>query len=309
MQAVSEAGFCAVAVDMRGYGDSSRPNGIEAYDMDNQIADMCALLNALNADKAVFVGQDFGAALVWNMAIREPSRVAGVIGISVPFDHDYYGRSAMGHLPDNELNAMELGHLLVASPVNPPSGGFKTIAEHQFLHAQYFQTPSLAEKELGHHAREFLSRIYWGLSSAGNLGDWSSYTSDGTGYLDVLPPAPALPWPWMSVEAMDAIEAAYLSVGKDQAFSGGLASYRVADRNWHIGEAYKAMNSERPALFIAGADDPVMATVNDQTLSRMKSRITDLRGIKVIEDAGHFVQMEQGAACSEAILEFLNALD
>lgn len=308
MQAVAAAGFCAIAVDLRGYGESSRPAEVEAYNMDNQIADLCGLLDALNAKEAVFVGQDFGAPLVWNMAIREPDRVTAVIGMSVPFDHDYFGRSGLGHLSMDELAALELGHLLVASPIHPPSVGFNAIAEHQFLHAHYFQQQGLADKELGHHAREFLCRIYWGLSSAGNLGDWSTFSSSGTGYLDVLPAAPALPWDWMSQSQMDQIEAAYLQSGKDNAFSGGLASYRVADINWNIGEAYKAMNVECPALFIAGADDPVMAAVDKDTLKRMQQRIPDLRGIEIIDGAGHFVQMEKSAVCNQVILNFLQTL-
>ena len=96
----------------------------------------------------------------------------------------------------------------------------------------------------------------------------------------------------MTEEELDAIEAAYLHGGKEKAYTGGLASYRVADINWHIGEKYAADNVEVPALFIAGKEDPVMATVTEETLERMRNRIADLRAIKIIPNAGHFVQME-----------------
>ena len=309
LQAISAAGFRCVAVDTRGYGKSSRPALVNDYNMDQQVADMCGLLDALYAEKAIFVGQDFGAALVWNMALREPSRVAAVIGISVPFDHDYYGRSCMGHLSKDSLAKQTVDNLLVASPVSPPSHGFNAIAEHQFLHAHYFQQQGLPDKELGHHAREFLCRIYWGLSSQGSLGEWVDYPSEGTGYLDVLPKAPPLPWPWMTEKAMDTIEAAFLEAGADQAFTGGLASYRVADINWVIGGQYAAQNIEVPALFIAGKEDPVMAAVNDETLQRMSQRIPDLRGIKIIADAGHFVQLEKPDQTNIAIIQFINGLN
>ena len=308
LQAVSAAGYRCVAVDMRGYGKSSRPELVSDYNMDQQVADMCGLLDALGEKKAIFVGQDFGAALVWNMALREPSRVSAVVGISVPFDHDYYGRSCMGHLAKESLAKQTTDSLLVASPINPPSHGFNVIAEHQFLHAHYFQQQGVADKELGSNAREFLCRIYWGLSSQGNLGEWANYPSAGTGYLDVLPEAPSLPWSWMTEKDMDSIAAAFVEVGVDQAFTGGLASYRVADENWHIGEQYAAQNIEVPTLFIAGKDDPVMASVNDETLQRMAERIPELRGIKLISDAGHFVQLEKPKQTSTEIIQFIEGL-
>lgn len=309
LRAISAAGFRCLAADMRGYGKSSRPGHIADYNMDEQVADMCGLLDALGEENAVFVGQDFGAALVWNLAVREPYRVRAAVGISVPFDHDFYGRSCMGHMSRQDLAGEPLDDLLVASPINPPSHGFNTIADHQFLHAHYFQQEGVPDRELGHNAREFLRRIYWGLSAQGSLGNWIDYPSAGTRYLDVLPKAPPLPWPWMSEEEMETIEAAYLHAGIDKAFTGGLASYRVADINWSIGEKYAADNVAVPALFIAGEADPVMASVDDATLLRMKQRIPDLRGIRVIPEAGHFVQLEKADETSSALVEFITRLD
>ena len=308
LDTISALGFCCIAVDMRGYGKSSRPDSVEDYNMDQQVGDMCGLLDALGINKAIFVGQDFGAALVWNMALREPARVAGVVGISVLFDHDYYGRSCMGHLPKASLTQEFTDNLLVASPMNPPSYGFKTIAAHQFLHAHYFQQQGVADTELGHNAREFLCRIYWGLSAKGHLGDWANYPSSNTTYLDVLPEAPPLPWPWMSAEDMDIIEAAFLRAGTNKAFTGGLASYRVADQNWYIGEKYCTKNVKVPALFIAGEADPVIASVNSTTLQRVKQRVPDLRGTKIIANAGHFVQLEKPDEVSAAIFHFITGL-
>ena len=308
LKAVANAGYTGVAVDMRGYGESSRPVRVADYSMNEQVADMCGLLDALHGETAIFVGQDFGAALVWNMAIREPSRVKGVIGISVPFDHDFYGRSCLGHLSREELDDEEIGKLLLASPINPPSVGFDAIAEHQFLHAKYFQQEGVADKELENNTREFLTRIYWGLSAEGSLGDWSAFTSKDTQYLDVLPLAPSLPWPWMSEKDMDCIEAAYLLGGKESVFYGGLASYRVADINWYIGEMYADRNVEPPALFISGIHDPVIEATDAETLERMKYRVTDLRGIKMVPKAGHFVQLERAGETSKLILEFINAI-
>jgi pimeloyl-ACP methyl ester carboxylesterase len=308
LNAVAEAGFTGVAVDMRGYGGSSRPESIADYSMDEQIADMCGLLDSLELEKAIFVGQDFGAALVWSMALREPGRVMAVIGISIPFDHDYYGRSCLGHLSNEELLEQDLGNLLVASPVHPPSVGFDAISKQQFLHAHYFQEEGVADRELGGNPREYLTRIYWALSANGHLGDWSRFGSEGTRYLEVLPPAPALPWSWMSEHDMDVIETAYLSAGKDKAFIGGLASYRVADINWRLGKKYAAINIRVPALFVGGAADPVIEALDKGALDRMKSRIPRLKEAKILPGTGHFVQLESPEETARIIVEFIEGI-
>jgi epoxide hydrolase A/B len=83
--ALTAAGFRAVAPDMRGFGQSSAPPEVEAYDVASLCGDMCGLLDALGEQSAIFVGHDWGASLVWHLALFEPERVRGVVGMSVPF--------------------------------------------------------------------------------------------------------------------------------------------------------------------------------------------------------------------------------
>jgi epoxide hydrolase A/B len=85
LSALAEAGYHAVAPDMRGFGRSSIPAEVEAYDLETLRGDMVGLLAALGAERAVFVGHDWGAGLVWDLARAEPDRVAAVVGMSVPF--------------------------------------------------------------------------------------------------------------------------------------------------------------------------------------------------------------------------------
>jgi len=82
---LAEAGFRVVAPDMRGFGQSSVPAEIEAYDVLALCGDMCGLLDALNEESAVFIGHDWGASLVWQLAVLHPQRVRAVGGLSVPF--------------------------------------------------------------------------------------------------------------------------------------------------------------------------------------------------------------------------------
>ena len=83
--ALAEGGYRAIVPDMRGYGLSSRPTATEAYDVLELCGDMVGLLDALGEERAVFAGHDWGAAVVWQLAVVHPERVEAVVGMSVPF--------------------------------------------------------------------------------------------------------------------------------------------------------------------------------------------------------------------------------
>jgi pimeloyl-ACP methyl ester carboxylesterase len=82
---LTDAGFRVVAPDMRGYGHSSAPSAVESYDVLSLCGDLCGLLDTLGEESAVFVGHDWGASVVWQLAVFHPERVGAVAGLSVPF--------------------------------------------------------------------------------------------------------------------------------------------------------------------------------------------------------------------------------
>ncbi|MDU1695562.1 MAG: alpha/beta hydrolase, partial [Bradyrhizobium sp.] len=84
IRALAEAGIRVIAPDQRGYGATDRPEAVEAYDLEQLTADLVGLLDHLKIDKAVFVGHDWGGFVVWQMPLRHPDRVAGVVGINTP---------------------------------------------------------------------------------------------------------------------------------------------------------------------------------------------------------------------------------
>ncbi len=85
LPALVKAGYRVVAPDLRGYGNSSAPAEIDSYDVVSLCGDMCGLLDALELSSALFVGHDWGAYLVWQLAVLHPERVRAVAGLSVPF--------------------------------------------------------------------------------------------------------------------------------------------------------------------------------------------------------------------------------
>jgi pimeloyl-ACP methyl ester carboxylesterase len=180
--ALAEAGFRAVALDMRGYGRSDRPLEVEAYQSRHVEADISAALDHFGAERAFLVGHDFGAKAVLGFALRHPSRVRGVVSLAVPYGVQFRGAKSKEERAPRR-----------------PSEVYAEIASRYFFHMHYFQAKGPAEAELGARPRDFLERIHWALSAEGRLLDWTKFPSPGTGYLDVLAePARPLPCGWLT---------------------------------------------------------------------------------------------------------------
>ena len=67
IEAVAQAGYRAIAPDQRGYGLSDRPEGFENYTIGHLCGDLEGMLDALDVEKAVFCGHDWGGGVVWMM--------------------------------------------------------------------------------------------------------------------------------------------------------------------------------------------------------------------------------------------------
>jgi pimeloyl-ACP methyl ester carboxylesterase len=81
--ALVEAGMRVVAPDLRGFGESDRPEAVEDYALTRSVADMLAVLDALDIERAHVVGHDFGAPIAWVLAALAPERVERLVAMSV----------------------------------------------------------------------------------------------------------------------------------------------------------------------------------------------------------------------------------
>lgn len=84
LRAFAEAGFWAVAPDMRGYNESDKPEGVAAYAIERLSADVAGLIRALGRKKAIVVGHDWGAVVAWWVAQLHPSVVSRLAILNVP---------------------------------------------------------------------------------------------------------------------------------------------------------------------------------------------------------------------------------
>jgi pimeloyl-ACP methyl ester carboxylesterase len=276
LPALAAAGYRAIAPDQRGYGQSSRPAELEAYDIDHLTDDAIALLDALDCERAVVVGHDWGSMVAWALAQRHPDRLAGVVGMSVPF------------LPRGPL---------------PPTQVFRQVFADNFFYILYFQEPGVADADLGADPPTTMRRFLAGLTTEGAeaLAALRSMTApDGRGMVDRLPEAKDLP-PWLSQEELDHYADEFSRTG----FTGGLNWYRNLDRNWELSATWGENKVEIPALFVTGAADPVNVMA---PAGMMDGWVLDLRAVVRIDGVGHWVQQEAPDQVNAALTEFLDAL-
>jgi pimeloyl-ACP methyl ester carboxylesterase len=77
--------YTVAALDVRGYGRSSKPHEIAAYSIRNLASDVAAAIDELGNGTAIVFGHDWGAPIVWNAALLYPDKVKAVAGLSVPY--------------------------------------------------------------------------------------------------------------------------------------------------------------------------------------------------------------------------------
>lgn len=274
ISALADAGYHAVAPDQRGYGGTDRPDAIDDYDVLHLTDDLLGLLDALGEDRAVFVGHDWGAPVVWNLALRSPDRVRAVVGMSVPF------------LPRGDVDPITL---------------FEALFADNFFYMLYFQEPGVADADLGRDPHDTIRRFMSAISADRSVDPFRPLPKHGTRLSDWLPDPDALP-NWLTDDDV----AYYATEFGRTGFTGGLNWYRNMRRNWELTEHLAGVKVVAPALFIAGELDPVVMMASAEG---MEEWVPDLRGKLVLPATGHWTQQERPAEVNTALIDFLSGLD
>ncbi len=273
LAALADAGFRIIAPDQRGYGETDAPQAIDAYSMHHLVGDLTGLLDALEIDKAVIVGHDWGGLVVWQMALLAPQRVAGVVGVNTPF---------FPRLPIPPLDAM------------------RAMAQDNFHYILYFQEPGVAEAELERDVRRSLRGFYQApnreaMELLRNV-PIGVFGPAGGGILDRLPDAPH--GSFLTPEDFDVFANAFTKSG----FRGGLNWYRNLNRNWELTAYLNNAKVQQPALMITAELDVVL---RPELAVGMERWVPNLRRTVLIEGSGHWTQQEKPAEVNAALLEFL----
>jgi pimeloyl-ACP methyl ester carboxylesterase len=275
--ALVAGGYRVAAPDVRGYGGSDKPYPVEAYAIKEMCADIAGLVTALGESRAILIGHDWGAPIVWNTALFYPERVSAVAGLSVP----HTGR---GPAPRIDL--------------------FRRLYKDRFFYQLYFQTPGVAEAELEADVRTSLRKIYYWVSGEGMKAGPKLDKPPDARLLDGL--ADPEPFPdWLTSADLDY----YVHEFQQSGFRGPLNRYRTSELDFAQQAAVAEQRLEQPAAFIAGSLDPVLRFVPGVDLiEMMRARMGSLRLLTLIDDAGHWVQQERPAEVNNALLQFLRGL-
>jgi len=269
--ALSDAGFHAVAPDMRGYGESDKPHAIEAYNQVEVVNDIIGLIPALGYDSAVVIGHDWGAPTAWSCALNHPDQVSAVGALSVPFR------------PRGD---------------SPPLATLKTIFKDRFFYQLYFQEPGKAEAELEKDPAQTIRKFYQMASGEMNTSLISEKPADAD-LLSDLPDPGAQMGQWIAEKDV----AFYANEFKNSGFRGPLSYYRNMDLTWEL-TADSPDKIQQPALFVAGERDGVILMAAD-ALKELSTHVTDLRINQIIPKIGHWTQQEAPGPVNEAIVKFL----
>jgi pimeloyl-ACP methyl ester carboxylesterase len=275
ISAIAEAGFHVVAPDLRGYGQSDRPESVEVYNILELTSDIVGLVHALGREQAIIVGHDQGAPLAWHCALLRPDMFNAIALLSVP----YRARTWDSRLPTEIL---------------------KQIAGDRQLYVLYFQEQGLAEAELEADVRKSLRMILYSASGdAPPEKRWRFLFNKSETFLDSVAEPEQLP-SWLSEQDLDFLTQEFERTG----FRGGLARYRNLDRDWQLTSFLSGAKLAQPALFIGGEFD-IATTMNREIINRLEITMPNLKKQVLLPNTGHWVQQERPTKVNQLLIKFL----
>ncbi|MBM86757.1 MAG: epoxide hydrolase [Gammaproteobacteria bacterium] len=275
IDAVAAAGFHAIAPDQRGFGLSEAPEDSMQYDLGIFCDDLLGIMDAKGIEKAVFVGHDWGGAVVWAMPRLHPNRCLGVIGLNTAASRP----PNLAPVEDSEPS------LIIQSP--------------RYYFAT-FQQPGYAEEILEANVRKTFDFIL----SRGGIWDKEAFAKipadSDERRMDLLamlqretPPGD----PFMPEEVMAYFTETYEATG----FTGGLNWYRAASRIGTV-MANAQARIEVPSLYIGAENDVILPP---SSADGMEDFITDFEDYTVM-DSGHWTQQEKPEEVNRVIINWLN---
>ena len=269
------AGLRAIAPDMRGYGLTDQPADVAGYAIPSLCADLVGLLDALDIERAIFCGHDWGGAAVWTMPRIYPDRVLGVIGVNTP---------AFGGPPPSE-------------PEEP------LIIPTENYYATTFLEPGRAEEVFGRNVRRGLEMIfrrgwYW------DVENMRRYPPDSAEkQMDMLRMIEEDDYEGELIFSEDVLDY-WTETFEATGFTGGLNYYRANMGGGGGGGGAAPQpppDIEVPCLYVGAENDTIL---RPSSSDGMPSFIPDLER-HVIADCGHWTQQEKPEEFDRVTLDWI----
>ncbi|WP_206077416.1 alpha/beta fold hydrolase [Massilia sp. HP4] len=274
MRAVAAAGYRAVALDMRGFGDSFAPPDASQYTSLHIVGDLVGVLDALKIDSAVIVGHDWGADHAQRAALLRPDRFRALVSISIPY-------APRGDIDTwSDLRKRGLGERYYALDWIRPG------RESLFAPA----------------AKSIPAILYWPSASPLPAQRWDPVDPARS----MLRPAPVAAPSWADPAYVRHTVQAFDKSG----FQGGLNYYRALPITFELTSAYRNTVIRQPSLYIWGAADGLCRFFHPTTPSLEQLRRTQPNLVRQVrlENVGHWVQHEAAERLNAELLAFLGAL-
>lgn len=286
LPAVADAGFTAIALDMRGYGGTSKPERIGDYALGYLIGDVVGVVNALGAREAVVVGHDWGALVAWYAALMRPDVFRAVAVLSVPY---------------------------MAPTPAPPEGTSVTdlmrtgCGQERDFYRLYFQEPGVAEADLEADVARFLLGFLYTLSGdivTDGVRDrcWDGYFPMGQSITDQLVTPVALP-AWLTEDDVKF----YVGELSRNGLRGPVNWYRNINALPAFLAPFVGTTIRQPSCYLGGERD-LIAGNTPGAIKRMQAALPDLRRLELLSGAGHWLQQERPTEVNAALTEFLLGL-
>jgi pimeloyl-ACP methyl ester carboxylesterase len=271
---LAAAGYRAVAVDVRGYGRSSRPAEADAYRMLELVADNVAVVEALGESSAVIVGHDWGATIAATSALLHPD-VFGAVGLlSVPY----------------------------TPPGGPrPSEVFAAMSGPEEFYVSYFQKPGRAEAEIEPDVRGWLAGFYAALSADTMplAGEPDPHFVGVGGKLRDRFPSDRLP-AWLEPGDLDVYAAEFERTG----LTGALNRYRTMDRDWADLADFRGAPLTQPSFFAGGGLDASTTWLAD-AIEAYPTTLPGLSASHLLDGCGHWIQQERPEELNALLVDWL----
>jgi pimeloyl-ACP methyl ester carboxylesterase len=221
-----EAGYHVIIPNQRGYGESSCPKEVTKYDIEHLTGDLVALLDHYQYKDAIFMGHDWGASVVWSMALLHPERVNKMINLCLPYQ-------VRGERPWIDFMEEAFGD------------------DYYFVH--FNKQPGVADAVLDENAAQFLRNLYRkNVPSQGSV--------EGMEMINLAKATQPLGEPVMSDDDLSVYITAFNKTG----FTPSINWYRNLNRNWHLlGDVSPILH--QPTLMIYGEKDiiPPLPNIKD----------------------------------------------
>ncbi|WP_326615424.1 alpha/beta hydrolase (plasmid) [Streptomyces scopuliridis] len=274
-RAVAEAGYRAIAPDMRGFGRSYAPAGAELYSALHIVGDLVGVLDALDVCSAVVVGHDWGADHAQRAMVLRPDRFRAVVSLGIPFQ-------PRGELSTwDALREQGLGERYYAFGMMKPGAHVS------------FQP---AEKSIP-------SILYWLSGSPSPDRGWDPVDSSR----NMLRPSPVTVPDWADPAYVHHTIRSFDETG----FDGGLNHYRGAQATFDLMSAFKGVLIQQPSLYIWGTADGLGKLFHPSPPTRedLLPLAPGLVDVIALEKVGHWPQHEAADRVSSELIKFLRGLD